>query len=495
MKNELISIFPELVLSVSAMILLMMGVCGKKDVYGRAQNHLVGITKSAAFALLLGLGAIIFMQQNLVNVTVFNHLVIVDSFAIFTKTIIIFSAVIVLLLSQRYLTENAESFGFEYPVLIILSVVGMFIMVSASDMLTLYIGLELQSLALYVIAASRKGDNRAAEAGIKYFVLGALASGILLYGISLIYGYAGSTNFVVIATNVEGLQQLPVGIIVGLVLVLVAMCFKLSAAPFHMWAPDVYEGVPTPVTAFFAIVPKLAAAALIVRLCTTAFGDFKAEWQQVIMIISIISMIIGAFAGIWQKNIKRLLAYSSIGHIGYALMGIAANGPQGSSSLLTYFVIYILNSIGIFAIIMAISVRDKQGDGGLEKIEHFAGLNKSNPVIALVFTMLMVSMIGLPIPPFAGFWGKFYVFSAAINEGLYALAVIGVISSVVAAYYYLYLIKVMYFDKLADGVRVDAQLDNNSLSAIIAVTILSLAIFIRPELLTKAADIAASSLY
>lgn len=490
MKAELISIFPELVLSVSAMILLMMGV------YNKNQNgQLMNISKSSSFAFLLGLGAIIFLQKNIISVNVFNHLVVVDSFAIFCKTVIVFAAVIVLLLSQKYLEENTENIGFEFPILLLLSVVGMMIMVSAADMLTLYIGLELQSLALYVVATARRGDARGSEAGIKYFVLGALASGILLYGISLIYGYAGSTNFASIASNLEGYKNLPMGVVVGLVLVFVGLCFKLSAAPFHMWAPDVYEGVPTPVTAFFAIVPKLAAAALLVRICVTAFGAFQAEWQQVIMIISIISMLVGAFAGIWQKNIKRLLAYSSIGHIGYALVGIAAIGPEGASSVLTYFVIYILNSIGIFAVILSLSVRDKQGDGGIEKISHFAGLHKSNPKTAILLTTMLISMIGLPLPPFAGFWGKFYVFSAAVEQGLYALAVIGVVSSVIAAYYYLYIIKVMYFDKAEDNVYVDARYDGNALSSIIAATVLSLVIFVKPELLTKAADLAASSLY
>ncbi len=490
MKAELISIFPELVLSVSAMLLLMMGVFSKNQ-----SGQLLSITKSTSFAFLLGLGAIIFLQKNIVSVNVFNHLVVVDSFAIFCKTVIVFAAVIVLLLSQKYLEENAEYIGFEFPILILLSVVGMLIMVSAADMLTLYIGLELQSLALYVVATARRSDSRASEAGIKYFVLGALASGILLYGISLIYGYAGSTNFTVIANNMETFKELPMGVIVGLVLVFVGLCFKLSAAPFHMWAPDVYEGVPTPVTAFFAIVPKLAAAALIIRICQTAFGQFQDQWQQIIVIISIISMLVGAFAGIWQKNIKRLLAYSSIGHIGYALVGVAAIGQSGASAVLTYFVIYILNSIGIFAVILSLSVRDKHGDGSIEKISHFAGLHKSNPKTAILLTAMLISMIGLPLPPFAGFWGKFYVFSAAVEQGLYALAVIGVVSSVIAAYYYLYIIKVMYFDKAEDKIYVDARYDGNAISSIIAATLISLVIFIKPEFLTKAANLAAASLF
>ena len=490
MKAELISIFPELVLSISALMLLMMGVYSKNQ-----SGQLVSTSKSASFALLLGLGAIIFLQKNIISVNIFNHLVVVDSFAIFCKTIIVFAAVIVLLLSQKYLEENSASIGFEFPILLLLAVVGMMVMVSAADMLTLYIGLELQSLALYVVATAKRGDARGSEAGIKYFVLGALASGILLYGISLIYGYSGSTNFSVIANNLAGYRQLPMGIVVGLVLVFVGLCFKLSAAPFHMWAPDVYEGVPTPVTAFFAIVPKIAAAALLMRICQTAFGSFQSQWQQVIVIISIISMLVGAFAGIWQKNIKRLLAYSSIGNIGYALVGVAAIGHSGVSAVLVYFVIYILNLIGIFAVILSLSVKDKNGNAGIEKISHFAGMYKNNPKTALLFTMLLVSMIGLPIPPFAGFWGKFYVFSAAVEQGLYALAVIGVVSSVIAAYYYLYLIKVMYFDKPEDGVNVTANYDANAVSVLIAVTLLNLAIFVKPEFLAKAANLAASSLF
>jgi NADH-quinone oxidoreductase subunit N len=377
----------------------------------------------------------------------------------------------------------------------ILAVLGLMIMVSSSDMLSFYMGLEMQSLAAYVIAAAKKGDKRTAEAGIKYFILGALASGILLYGISLIYGYTGATNFADIGTSVNANETLPLGVTIGLVLVIIGIAFKLSAAPFHMWAPDVYDGVATPVTAFFAVVPKLAAVAVLIRILATSFDKFMPEWQQVIIIISVLSMLVGAFAGIWQQSIKRLLAYSSIGHMGYILAGVAALGVEGTGAVLSYFVIYILNTIGIFAIILFINARDKESERNIKNIGHFAGFYKTHPAIAILFTLMLVSMIGLPILPFAGFWAKFLVFSAAVNSGLYALAVIGVVSSVVASYYYLRIIKIMYFDEPVTEIKIFCNNDKNIKAALLLVTILSLVIFIKPSLLTNAAKIAASSLF
>lgn len=489
-KAQLISIFPELVLALSALALLMVGVFAKVGT-----GRLVGAMKNAAFVLVLGLGAIILLQENMISVNLFNRMLVVDSFALFCKAIIIFAAIMVLSISVDYFDDNKELFSFEIPILLILAVLGLLVMVSASDMLTFYMGLEMQSLAAYVLAAAKKGDKRTSEAGIKYFILGALASGILLYGISLIYGYTGATNFADIATAINVNSIMPLGVTVGLVLVIVGICFKLSAAPFHMWAPDVYDGVPTPVTAFFAIVPKLAAVAVLIRLLATSFAKFLPEWQQVIIIISVLSMLVGAFAGIWQQNIKRLMAYSSIGHMGYILAGVAVLGVEGTSAVLSYFVIYILNTIGIFAIILIVNARDKDTERNIKKIEHFAGFYKTNPAIAIIFTAMLVSMIGLPIPPFAGFWAKFLVFSAAINGGLYALAVIGVISSVVAAYYYLRIIKIMYFDEPAQDVMVSVANDKNIKTTIALVTIISLIIFLKPSLLTGAASIAAASLF
>jgi NADH-quinone oxidoreductase subunit N len=317
-------------------------------------------------------------------------------------------------------------------------------MVSANDMLALYLGLELQSLALYVIAAINRDSVRSTEAGLKYFVLGALASGILLYGISLVYGYTGNTSFEAIASALTGAER-QTGLVFGLVFVLAGLVFKISAVPFHMWTPDVYEGAPTPVTAFFAAAPKMAAMALIVRVTMGAFEPVAADWQQIVVFVAIASMVLGAFAAIGQRNIKRLMAYSSIGHMGYALVGLAANSEAGVRGVVIYMLIYLAMTLGTFAFILAM----RRKEGNVERIDDLAGLSATNPVMATMLTVQMFSLAG--IPWLAGFFGKWYVFLAAIDANLYALAVIGVLASVVGAYYYIRIIKIMWFDESAGG--------------------------------------------
>jgi NADH-quinone oxidoreductase subunit N len=341
------------------------------------------------------------------------------------------------------------------------------LMASANDMLSLYVGLELQSLALYVLAAFNRDNAKSSESGLKYFVLGALSSGILLFGISLVYGITGATNFDTIAVALKAGATSPV-MLVGFVFILAGLAFKISAAPFHMWVPDVYEGAPTSVTAFFAAVPKVAAFALLLRVLFTAFEPITVSWQPIIMILAVFSMIIGSFAALRQTNIKRLMAYSSIGHVGYALVGVAAGTQAGIQGVLVYLSIYFIMTLGVFAIILSM----RQEGGQLENISDLAGVGKTQPVVALSLAILMFSMAG--VPPLAGFFGKFYVFMAAVQQGLYPLAVVGVMLSAVSAYYYLRIIKIAYFDE--PTVNMD-PLENNTMRAVLAVTIGYLVVF------------------
>jgi NADH-quinone oxidoreductase subunit N len=342
----------------------------------------------------------------------------------------------------------------EYPVLVILSAVGMGVMVSASDLITLYIGLELQSLAAYVLASFARNDGRSAEAGLKYFVLGALASGILLFGMSLIYGFTGSTDFETIGTAMDG--EIGMGLLFGLIFVLSGLAFKISAAPFHMWTPDVYEGAPTPVTAFFASAPKVAASALLIRITIEAFGNQVQAWQQIIMVVALMSIIIGAVGAIGQNSLKRLLAYSSINNVGFLLIGLAAATEDGVAAMLVYLVVYVVMTLGGFICLMQLKGRDGEMKEGLADI---AGLSKTQPMLAAAFAVFMFSLAG--IPPLFGFWPKLLVFNAAIAAGLFPLAVIGVAASVIGAFYYLKVVKVMYFDEAADNV---ADADDKLLS-------------------------------
>ncbi|HMA14942.1 MAG TPA: NADH-quinone oxidoreductase subunit NuoN, partial [Kiloniellaceae bacterium] len=364
---------------------------------------------------------------------------IADAFGDFMKLLVLAGSAITLIMALRYI-EREDMARFEYPVLILFATLGMLLMISANDMLALYLGLELQSLSLYVVAAFRRDHLRSSEAGLKYFVLGALSSGMLLYGISMIYGFAGTTSFAGLAAQFAPGAAVPIGLVVGIVFLSAGLAFKISAVPFHMWTPDVYEGAPTPVTAFFATAPKVAAVALIVRVMVGPFGDLVGQWQQIIWFISMASMILGSLAAISQTNIKRLMAYSSIGHIGYALIGLAAGTVEGVNGILLYLTIYVIMNVGTFAVILCM----RQKDVMVERIEDLRGLSKTHPPLALALAIFMFSMAG--IPPLVGFWAKFYVFFAAIEAGLYVLAVVGVLTSVIGAYYYLRIVKLMYFD-------------------------------------------------
>jgi NADH-quinone oxidoreductase subunit N len=424
---------PELILAVGALALLMLGAYSRESSNMLVSGLAVGVLALAGVWMLVAGG----------EGSAYDGAFVQDGFARFMKLLSLIGSAVTLVLSVRFARQ--EHFDkFEYPVLIVLCTLGMMLMISASSMIGLYLGLELQSLAIYVLAAINRENARSTEAGLKYFVLGALSSGMLLYGISLVYGYTGSTSFEAIASALgSGERQL--GLVFGLVFVLAGIAFKISAVPFHMWTPDVYEGAPTPVTAFLAAAPKMAAMALMVRVTMGAFKPIAADWQQIIVFIAIASMALGSFAAIGQSNIKRLMAYSSIGHMGFALVGLAANSQEGVRGVIIYMAIYLAMTLGTFAFILAM----RRNDRNVEQIGDLAGLATTNPWMATIMTVLMFSLAG--IPPLAGFWAKWYVFLAAINAHLYALAILGVLASVVGAYYYLRIIKIMWFDEPVGG--------------------------------------------
>ncbi|MEO0545935.1 MAG: NADH-quinone oxidoreductase subunit NuoN [Pseudomonadota bacterium] len=425
---NLVLLTPEILVALGAMALLMLGVfLGEK-----------GARLVTGFTVALLVIAGLWLLWNGDNGTVFEGAFVLDPFARLMKVLILIGSAIAIAMSVGY--GERDGIGqFEYPILIALATLGMMLMVSANDLISLYLGLELQALALYVVAAINRDSLRSTEAGLKYFVLGALSSGMLLYGASLVYGFTGHTTFEGIAAAMETERSL--GLIFGIVFVLAGLAFKISAVPFHMWTPDVYEGAPTPVTAFFAAAPKVAAMALLIRVVHGAFEPAAADWKQIIAFLAIASMALGAFAAIGQNNIKRLMAYSSIGHMGFALVGLAAGSEEGVSGVLVYMIIYMAMTLGTFACIIAM----RRSDGSVEEITDLAGLSRTHPIMALMLTALMFSLAG--IPPLAGFWGKYFVFLAAIQAELYALAVIGVLASVVGAYYYLRVIKIMWFDE------------------------------------------------
>jgi len=421
-------VLPEVVLALGAMLMLMAGV-----MFGERSGRLVN---SWCVLVLIAAGAAMHWVPA-GHLSLFNGSFIVDDFSRFLQILTLIGSAGALLLSLDWLSIEKQQ-RFEYGALFILSTLGMMMLIAAGDLIALYLGLELMSLALYVVAASDRENIKSTEAGLKYFVLGALSSGMLLYGASLIYGFTGTVSFVGIAKATHAGAS--IGLVFGLVFLFVGFCFKISAVPFHMWTPDVYEGAPTPVTAFFASAPKVAAMAIFVRATITAFPGITHEWQQIVVFVSILSMALGSFAAIGQKNIKRLMAYSSIGHMGFALVGLAAASPEGVQGVLVYMAIYVAMTLGTFAVIVAMR---RQGVA-VEQISDLAGLARTHPTMAFFFAMLMFSLAG--IPPLAGFFAKFYVFLAAINAGLYVLAVIGVLASVVGAYYYLMIVKTMYFD-------------------------------------------------
>ena len=470
---QLQPVLPELVLAVGAMALLMLGAY-------RGQGTTTLVT-GLAVCLLIATGVIELMLPA-GKLTTFGGSFIVDDFARFLKITALIGSVATLLLSVEFLSDPSRRI-FEYSILVLLSTLGMMVLISAGDLIALYLGLELMSLALYVVAASNRDNVKSTEAGLKYFVLGALSSGMLLYGASLVYGFTGTVSFAGIAAAAKTGS---IGIVFGIVFLLAGLCFKVSAVPFHMWTPDVYEGAPTPVTAFFASAPKVAAMAVFVRVAMTAFPGITSEWRQIVVFVSIASMVLGAFAAIGQKNIKRLMAYSSIGHMGYALIGLAAGTPEGAQGVLVYLAIYVAMTLGSFAIILAI---ERNGQA-FEEISDFAGLSRTNPLLAFFFAMFLFSLAG--VPPLAGFFAKWYVFVAAIKAGLFTLAVIGVLTSVVGAFYYLSIVKVMYFDdplaKL-DPVRVEV-------GTVVAVTgLFNIFFFAYPGPLVSVATAAAKSLF
>src|SRR3954452_25498328 len=439
--SDLLPVLPEIVLAIGAMALLMFGAFSGEH-SARAINWL-------SILLLVVAGAVVVWLPEGTLIT-FGGSFVVDQFARFLKLLALTGSATAILMSMDYFAAKREE-KFEYAILIVLSTAGMLMLISAADLIALYLGLELMSLALYVVAASNRDDVRSTEAGLKYFVLGALSSGMLLYGASLIYGFTGTVSFAGIAAAATTGS---VGIVFGLVFLLAGLCFKVSAVPFHMWTPDVYEGAPTPVTAFFASAPKVAALAVFTRATLTAFPGITVQWQQIVVFVSIASMALGSFAAIGQTNIKRLMAYSSIGHMGFALVGLAAGTPEGAQGVLIYLAIYVAMTLGSFAIILAM----RRNGQHVENIGDFAGLSRTNPLLAFFFAMLLFSLAG--IPPLAGFFAKWYVFVAAIKANLFTLAVIGVLTSVVGAYYYLSIVKTMYFDEPAgqvDPVRVEVK--------------------------------------
>jgi NADH-quinone oxidoreductase subunit N len=470
---QLLPVLPELMLLTGGMALLMIGAYGGQ--------RTTGLVTALAVLLLVATGAAVLMLPG-GRLETFGGSFVVDDFARFMKVLALAGSAITLILSREFLSEPSRRI-FEFAVLVVLSSAGMMVLISAGDLIMVYLGLELMSLALYVVAASNREDPKSNEAGMKYFVLGALSSGMLLYGASLIYGFTGTVSFAGIAAAAKDGS---VGLVFGLVFLLAGLCFKVSAVPFHMWTPDVYEGAPTPVTAFFASAPKVAGVALFVRVVLTAFPDVLQQWQQIVVFVAIASMALGSFAAIGQKNIKRLMAYSAIAHIGFALVGLASGTAEGAQGVLIYIAIYVVMTLGAFAVILAM----KRNGQAVEQISDFAGLSRTNPQLAFFFAVLMFSLAG--IPPLAGFFAKFYVFVAAVKAGLIALAIIGVITSVVGAYYYLSIVKVMYFDPpktVVDPVRFEVG------GVVAAAGLLNLLFFVYPAPLVSAASVAAKSLF
>ena len=470
MENNLINIFfvPEVSLAILAITCLMYGLFSKNNSFNKATNF---ATLSLIFVSFL-----VYFDFT-TNFALFENFFSNTTFTKFFKILTILGAAASLIISKNYFIDTKIN-RFEIPTLLLFSTLGMMLMISSKNLMMMYLAIELQSLSLYVVASIKRNSLESAESGVKYFILGALSSGILLYGFSLVYGFTGQTNFDGIYISLSQLDKLPIGLVFGLVFILVGLAFKVSAVPFHMWTPDVYEGAPTSITAFFAIVPKLAAIALIFRFCLEPFNNFYFEWTQVIFFLSLASMFLGAIAAIAQKSLKRLLAYSSIGHVGYVLIALVAASDQGIRSASIYMFIYLIMNISVFAILLSLKKSDKY----VEKINELSGLSKTNPVVSASLAIIMLSMAG--IPPFIGFFGKFYVFIAAIESEQYILAILGVLASVISAFYYLRIIKGMYFDEVIEGENFDFTINNQA--KVILLTLLFLITFfiIYPSLLT-----------
>jgi NADH-quinone oxidoreductase subunit N len=473
LQADLIVVLPELILAGAALVLLLLGaIQGEKSAKLISALSIVAIAASAYFSMVGG------------DATAFHGALVVDSFARFTKAVILWSSVACILLAQNYFDVEKTS-RFELPILIVLATLGMSLMVSANNFIALYMALELQSLALYVLAAFKRDSARSSEAGLKYFVLGSLSSGMLLYGISLIYGFTGTLDFATVASVVKA-GGVSIGLVFGLVFLLAGLAFKISAVPFHMWTPDVYEGAPTPITAYLATASKVASFALVLRAIVVPFASAVHEWQQIIIFISALSMALGAFGAIGQSNIKRLMAYSSIGHMGYALLGLAAATPMGLRGVLFYLAFYALTNLGVFACIQAMR-RDGQS---VENISDLAGLARTRPALAFAFMAMMLSLSGLP--PLAGILAKAFIFIAALDAHLYLLAAFGVLTSVVGAYYYLRIVKVMYFDEPTQPFDRDMGWSVGAIATI--ATAFSLLFVINTGRLLDYANIAAQSL-
>ena len=433
-------VFPEIFLSLSIMFLLILGVF-KKNSSKLVQN--------ISLIILLVTAVITFNETLGIEESIlFNGSVVIDYLSSFMKIITLLAAFLVLAVSSNYL-KTFKIFKIEYPILILSSVLGMMIMISSNDLIIFYMGLELQSLALYVLATFNRDQLKSSEAGLKYFVLSALSSGLLLYGCSLIYGFTGSTNFNTIANQLDSNQY---ALTFGIVFILVGLAFKISAVPFHMWAPDVYEGSPTSVTLFFTMVPKIAALSVFIRFLYVPFLNLIDQWQTILIFLSIASMIFGAIAAIGQTNLKRLIAYSSIGHVGYILAGLATGSNDGIQNSVIYITIYILMNLGLFSCLLMMKRNNKY----FENIEDLSGLSKNHPLLSLSLLLILFSLAG--IPPLAGFFAKFYIFKSVLEQSMYFLAIVGLLSTVVAAFYYLRIIKIMYFDKEKEKYDTDHSL-------------------------------------
>ena len=468
---------PEIILAIGTLVLVLVGAIG-----GNRSNALVG---TSAFILLV-VALVAVGLTPLPKTATFGGAFVSDEFSRYMKALVLLGSAATIGLSSDYMVR--ERFArFEYPILILLSTIGMMMMISANDLIGLYLGLELQSLSAYVIASIHRDNVRSTEAGLKYFVLGALSSGMLLYGASLVYGFTGTVSFPGIAAAFQG--QAPIGLVLGIVFLAAGICFKLGAAPFHMWTPDVYEGAPTPVTAFFASAPKVAAMAMAVRVFIGGFPSIVGSWQQIIVFVSILSMVIGAFAAIGQTNVKRLMAYSSIGNIGYALIGLATGTPEGVQGIIVYMAIYVAMTLGTFALIIGM----RRGNDYVETIADLAGAAQTHPWRAFCLAMMMFSLAG--IPPLAGFFSKFYVFSAAIQTGqmaLVVLAVIGVVTSVVGAFYYIRIVKIMYFDEPKPAFE---RLPEGAQAVLVVCSVVVVLFWLIPSPLVSSAARAARSLF
>ncbi|VVT16463.1 NADH-quinone oxidoreductase subunit NuoN [Erythrobacter sp. EC-HK427] len=474
-------IAPELVLGITGLLLTLVAAYGG-DKFARFASIAAAVALGGAFALV---APSVCAGASGMETEAFGGLFRADAFAGFAKLMIFAASGATLMIAPRFF-EKIGAMKTEFPVLILFAALGMSIMVSANDLLTLYMGLELNSLAAYVLAAMLRDDDRSAEAGLKYFVLGALASGILLFGMSLTYGFTGTTSFAGITAAVSG--ELSTGMLFGLIFMLAGLAFKISAAPFHMWTPDVYTGAPTPVTMFFASAPKVAAVALLARVSMEAFGSQVDAWRQVVIAAALLSIVIGALGAIGQSNIKRLLAYSSINNVGFILIGLAAANASGASALLVYLAIYTVMTVGSFVAVLL--MRDAEGNQ-LEGISDLAGLATTRPALAWALMALMFSLAG--IPPLFGFWGKFVVFQAAVEADLLALAAIGIAASVIGAFYYIKIVKIMFFDEPAGTITGEADKAHWALLLICGVIVSPLGYFLTPWL-GSLADMAAASL-